>query len=310
MKFIRAAITFLAMLGTTAFAQEYPAKPVHFIAPTPPGGGADVLIHLLQPALQKAWNRELVPENKAGARGKVGADFVASAAADGYTLLMGSNVAVTNENLSKFVPVTRVTVTPYVLAVNPLIPARDVGELIAYAKKNPGKLRFGSSGPGSSPHLAAELFIKQARVEMRHVASKGTNKAVDDLVDGATDVLFGPAVQVIPFTQNGKLRALASTGLKRPVYLPADLPTVAESLPGYEAVGWFGVFAPVKTPAPIVAKLSADLEKAMETHEVKQLMFITGAETASQGPAEFAAFVRADEAKWTQLMRERGIKPE
>lgn len=311
MKILRiAAIAFAAAWAQPALAQDYPAEPVHFVAPTPPGGGADVLIHILQATLQKAWNRELVPENKPGARGRVGADLVAAAAPDGYTLLMGSNVSVTDANIAKFEPVARVTVTPYVLAVNPLVPVQNVGELIAYAKKNPGKLRFGSSGPGSGPHLAAELFNAQAHVDMRHVPSKGTNQALDDVVEGRTDVLFGPAQQVMPYAQSAKLRALASTGTKRPVYLPADLPTVAESLPGYEAVSWFGVFAPAKTPAAIVTRLSTDLQHALETHEVKQLMLITGAETAGQGPGEFAAFVRADQAKWSRLMKERCIKSE
>ncbi len=179
MQIIRAILTaFVGALMLPATASDFPTKAVHIIAPTPPGGGADILSHILQGTMQKALGQEWVVENKAGSRGQIGADFVAAAAPDGYTLLMGSNVSITERNASKLTAIVRVTMTPYVVAVNPQVAAKDMGELIAYAKKNPGKLRYGSSGPGSMPQLAAELFNAQAGIRMTAVASKGTNQAV------------------------------------------------------------------------------------------------------------------------------------
>ena len=304
------ALAAFGFASQAALAQSFPAKPVRIIVPFPPGGGADALTRIMQPSLMKTWAQPIIIENKAGASGHIGADFVAAADADGYTLLMSSTASLTEKNVASFAPVTLVSASPYVVVVNPKVPARSVKELVEYAKKNPGKLGFGSSGTGAASHLAAELFKSLAGVDMLHVPYKGTGQAVTDLLAGQIDVMFAPAQSVMPHVQAGKLRALAVTSAKRYSIIP-DLPTVAEAgVPGYEAVGWFGLLVPAKTPAAIVEKLSADANKALGEPEVKQQMTILGAEPAGGTPAQFARFIHEDQAKWSRLMRERGIVPE
>ncbi|HEX7465876.1 MAG TPA: tripartite tricarboxylate transporter substrate binding protein [Usitatibacter sp.] len=304
------ALAAFAFASQGALAQPFPAKPVRIIVPFPPGGGADALTRIMQPALTKMWAQPIIIENKAGASGHIGADFVAAADADGYTLLMSSTASLTEKNVASFAPVTLVSASPYVVVVNPKVPARSVKELVEYAKKNPGKLAFGSSGTGAASHLAAELFKSLAGIDMLHVPYKGTGQAVTDLLAGQIDLMFAPAQSVMPHVQAGKLRALAVTSAKRYSIIP-DLPTVAEAgVPGYEAVGWFGLLAPVRTPAAIVGKLSADANKALGEPEVKQQMMILGAEPSGGTPAQFARFIHDDQAKWSKLMRERGIVPE
>lgn len=304
------ALAAFAIASQAALAQSFPAKPVRIIVPFPPGGGADALTRIMQPSLTKIWAQPIIIENKAGASGHIGADFVAAADADGYTLLMSSTASLTEKNVASFAPVTLVSASPYVVVVNPKVPARSVKELVDYAKRNPGKLAFGSSGTGAASHLAAELFKSLAGIDMLHVPYKGTGQAVTDLLAGQIDLMFAPAQSVMPHVQAGKLRALAVTSAKRYSIIP-DLPTVAEAgIPGYEAIGWFGLLAPAKTPAPIVEKLSADANKALGEAEVKQQMMILGAEPSGGTPAQFARFIHDDQAKWSKLMRERGIVPE
>jgi tripartite-type tricarboxylate transporter receptor subunit TctC len=305
-----ALATFALVAAQAPGAQSFPSKPVRIVVPFPPGGGADALTRILQPSLTKMWGQPIIIENKPGASGHIGADFVAAADADGYTLMMSSTASLTEKNVRSFAPVTLVSASPYVVVVNPQVPARSVKELIDYAKKNPGKLTFGSSGTGAASHLSAELFKSLAGIDMLHVPYKGTGQAVTDLLAGQIDVMFAPAQSVMPHVQAGKLRALAVTSAKRYSIIP-DLPTVAEAgVRGYEAVGWFGLLAPAKTPAAIVAKLSADANKALGEHDVKQQMMILGAEPSGDTPSQFARFIRDDQAKWSRLMKERGIVPE
>jgi tripartite-type tricarboxylate transporter receptor subunit TctC len=196
------------------------------------------------------------------------------------------------------------------VVVNPKVPAGDIRELVDYAKRNPGKLSFGSSGTGAASHLSAELFKSMAGVDLLHVPYKGTGQAVTDLIGGQIDVMFAPAQAVIPHVQAGKLRALAVTSPKRFDAL-ASLPTVAESgVPGYEAIGWFGLFAPVAVPRELVARISADANKVLAEPDVKRRMLSMGAEPAGNSPEQFARFVRDEMDKWTKLMKERGITPE
>jgi tripartite-type tricarboxylate transporter receptor subunit TctC len=291
-------------------AQEFPAKPVRIIVPFPPGGGADALARIMQPSLTRLWGQPVIIENKPGASGHIGADFVAASEADGYTLMMSSTASLTEKNVSQFAPVTLVSASPYVVVANPKVPARNVRELVEYAKKNPGKLTFGSSGTGAASHLSAELFKALAGVDMLHVPYKGTGQAMTDLLAGQIDLLFAPAQTVMPQVQGGKLNALAVTGARRSFLMP-DLPTVAESgVAGYAAVGWFGLLAPAKTPPAIVAKLSADANKVLAEADVKLKMQIVGAEPSGDTPQEFARFIHEDQAKWTKLMKERGISAE
>ncbi|MGZ5697439.1 MAG: tripartite tricarboxylate transporter substrate binding protein [Usitatibacter sp.] len=304
------ALAALAVAFPIASAQQFPSKPVRIVVPFPPGGGADALARIMQPALTRMWGQPVIVENKPGASGHIGADFVAASEPDGYTLLMSSTASLTEKNVASFAPVTLVSASPYVIVASPKVPARDVRELIEYARKNPGKLSFGSSGTGAASHLSAELFKSLAGIDMLHVPYKGTGQAVTDLLAGQIDLMFAPAQTVMPHVQAGKLRAYAVTSAKRFSILP-DLPTVAESgLAGYEAVGWFGLLAPAKTPPALVAKISADANKVLAEHDVKQQLLIVGTEPSGDTPAEFARFIQADQAKWSRLMRERGIAPE
>jgi len=278
--------------------------------PFPPGGGADALARIMQPKLTEIWKQPVIIENKPGASGHIGADFVAASPPDGYTVMMSSTASLTEKNVAQFAPVTLVSASPYVVVANPKVPAATIRELVEHAKKYPGKLTFGSSGTGAASHLSAELFKSMAGVEMLHVPYKGTGQAVTDLLAGQIDLLFAPAQSVMPHVQAGKLKALAVTSARRSVTLP-DLPSIAEAgVPGYEAVGWFGLLVPAATPPAVVARLSADANRVLQDPDVKQRMLVLGAEPAGDTPARFAAFIRNDQSKWSKLMRERGIAPE
>ena len=298
-------------LAASAWAQKYPDHPVTIVVPFPPGGGTDALTRIMQPSLAALWGQPIVVENKPGAAGAIGGDYVAQAKADGYTLLMSSTAGITEKNVGKFAPITLVSASPYVVVVNPSkVPAKTVAELVAYGRKNPGKLSFGSSGVGAASHLSAELFKSMAGIDMLHVPYKGTGQAVTDLLGGQIDVMFAPAETVMQHVKSGKLRALAVTSAQRFAVLP-DLPTVAESgVPGYSAVGWFGLFAPAATPKEIVEKISADAGKVLADAAVKEKMVAAGAEAQPMSPARFRQFVRSEMDKWTRLMKERGITPE
>jgi len=300
----------LAAFSPVIHAQPFPAKPVRIVVPFPPGGGADALARLMAPKLTEIWKEQVIVENKPGASGHIGADFVAQSPADGYTLLMSSTASLTEKNVSQFAPVTLVSASPYVVTANPKVRASNTRELIALARASPGKLSFGSSGTGAASHLSAELFKSMAQVDLLHVPYKGTGQAVTDLLAGQVDLLFAPSQAVIQHVRAGKLKALAATGARRSETLP-DLPTVAESgLPGYEAVGWFGLLAPAATPKAVVDKLSADANRVLADREVRSRMQALGADPGGNTPGEFARFIRDDQAKWAKLMRAAGIKPE
>ncbi len=298
---------FTANVAIAQTADAFPSKLVKVIVPFPPGGGADTLIRLLTPSLTEAWKQSLVIENRPGASGSIGAEVVAQSAPDGYVLLMGSTAAVTDKNISKFAPVALVSASPYVVTVNPALNITSIRSLIAYAKTNPGKLRYGSSGPGSASHLSAELFISMAGINMMHIPYKGTGQALTDLLAGHIDIIFSPAQTVMPQVEAGKLLAIAETGSKRSESLP-NIPTVAESgLPGYSAVGWFGLFAPAGTPKPVVQKLNQSVMAVMSQPKIRKSMMERGSDPASGSADDFAAFLRVDQAKWAKLIKENNI---
>jgi len=303
---LRAALLLLAaVVAGPAFSQSS-----RIIVPFPPGGGADALARLMAPKLSELWKEQVIVENKPGASGHIGADFVARSPADGKTLLMSSTASLTEKNVDQFAPVTLVSASPYVVTAAAKNSFSSIKELIAFARANPGKLTFGSSGTGAASHLSAELFKSMAKVDLLHVPYKGTGQAVTDLLAGQIDLLFAPAQAVLPHVKAGKLKALATTGARRPETI-ADLPTVAEAgLPGYEAVGWFGLLVPAATPRPVVEKLSADANRVLADRETRTRMQAVGADPAGNTPDEFARFIRDDQAKWAKLMREAGIKPE
>jgi tripartite-type tricarboxylate transporter receptor subunit TctC len=297
----------LLLASVGALAQAFPSKPVRIVVPFPPGGGADTLARIMEPRLAAIWGQPIIVENRPGASGHIGADFVAKSAPDGATLLMSSTASLTEKNVDQFAPVSLVSASPYIVTANPKVPAANIRELIALAKSQPGKLSFASSGTGAASHLSAELFKSMAGVDLLHVPYKGTGQAVTDLVAGHVNLMFAPAQTVMPYVREGRLRALALTGSKRSETLP-DLPTVAESgLPGYEAVGWFGLLVPAATPQATVTKISADANRVLAEREVREKMLGLGADPSGDTPEEFARFIRNDQAKWSKLMKEAGI---
>ena len=297
----------LAQGPSAGSGQAFPSKPVRIVVPSPPGGGADTLTRIMEPKLAAIWAQPVIVENRPGASGHIGADFVAKSVPDGTTLLMSSTASLTEKNVDQFAPVSLVSASPYVVTANPKVAAANIRELIALARANPGKLSFGSSGTGAASHLSAELFKSMAGVDLLHVPYKGTGQAVTDLLAGHVNLMFAPAQTVMPYVREGRLKALALTGTKRSETLP-DLPTVAESgLPGYEAVCWFGLLAPAATPRAIVAKASADVNRVLAEREVREKMQGLGADPSGDTPEEFARFIRGDQAKWSKLMKDAGI---
>ncbi|ANJ00694.1 hypothetical protein A8O14_03330 [Polynucleobacter wuianus] len=288
-------------------ADIYPSKPIKVIVPFPPGGGADTLIRLIAPTVGELWKQSIVIENRPGASGLIGADLVAQSPADGYTLLMGSTAAVTEKNVTQFSPVALVSASPYVVTVNSALNISSVKSLIAYANANPGKLRYGSSGPGSASHLAGELFASMAGVTLLHVPYKGTGQALTDLLAGHIDLMFAPAQTVMPQIESGKLLALAQTGAKRSEALP-NISTVSEAgLPGYNAVGWFGLFAPANTPKPVVQKINQTVMFVLGQERIRKAMLERGSDPASGSAEEFAAFLRLDQSKWAKLVKDKKV---
>jgi tripartite-type tricarboxylate transporter receptor subunit TctC len=300
-------------------AQDFPPGLVRMVVPFPPGGGTDVLGRLVGAELQQLWNQSVIIDNRPGAAGVIGTRQVISAAADGQTLLMASTGAILSlasgdgvpepfDIAGELAPVSLVSAPPYILVVNPTLPARDAAELIAYAKNNPGKLTFGSSGVGSASHLSGALFVQMAGVNMLHVPYRGTGPAVTDLLGGRIEVMFSPALTVTPHIAAGTLRVLGTTGSARSALFP-NYPTVAETgLPEYSSLGWFGLFAPAKTPRAIVSKISADVRQVLLLPESKKRLADEGAEPEPNAPEVFAAFVNDDIRKWLALARATGIK--
>ncbi len=294
-------------LAIAQSAEAFPTKTVKVIVPFPSGGRADTLIRLLTPSLTESWRRSLIVENRPGASGSIDSDVVAQSTPDGYVLLIGTTAAVTDKNISKFAPVALVSASPYIVTVNSALNISSIRSLIAYAKTNPGKLRYGSSGPGSASHLSAELFASMAGINLMHIPYKGTGQALTDLLAGHIDIMFAPAQTVMPQVESGKLLALAETGSKRSESLP-NISTVAESgLPGYSSVGWFGIFAPAGTPRPIVQRINQAVMAVMAQSKIRKSMMERGSDPASGSADDFAAFLRVDQAKWSKLIKENNI---
>ncbi len=315
---VMAALAF-AILSAPAPAQDFPTKPVRFIVPNPPGGASDITARVLAEKLSQRWGQPVVVENKPGAGAIIGTDFVAKAPPDGYTILLVPSSHAFNVNLYKKLPydsvkdfaaLTQTAWTPLVLVVNPSLPVKSVKELIAYAKANPGKLTYASSGSGTSLHLAAEMFKDMAGVDIVHVPYKGSTAAHPDVLSGQVSMIFDTIPAVLPHIKSGKLRPLAVTGTKRSALMP-DLPTMAEAgLPGYAASSWGGVLAPAGTPKATIDKLNAEMVAVLKLPEVQERLTGVGLEPASGTPAEFEAFIKAEIAKWSKIIKEAGITAE
>lgn len=315
-----AAAAALAMAACTAvaFAQApaYPTKPVRIIVPYPAGGTTDIIARLAAAQLSERLRQPFVVENRAGASGAIGSVAVAQAAADGYTLVMGTasshgiNSALQKnlpyDAVKDFAPVTVVASTPNIIVVHPSVPARTLGELLALAKARPGQINFGSTSPGGSPHMSAELLKMMAGVDMTHVPYKGASPMLTDLMGGQIQAGFDNLPSSIAFVRSGKLRALAVTTAQR---WPgaADIPTVAESVPGYEVSGWFGLLAPAGTPRAVLDTLQTAVAQAVRDPEVTRQLRSLGAEPVASRPEAFAQQIRADVDKWRGVVKATGV---
>jgi len=307
----------LALGALPAAAQDYPSRTVRVVVPFAPGGGTDIVARLLSQHLTQRLGQSFVVENRPAGSGIVGADYVAKASPDGYTLLFAfSSLASSAKLVSKlpydpvadFAPITLATTSPLLLIVPASLPAKDVKEFIAYAKANPGKLNYGSSGPGSSPHLATELLISLTGIKLTHVPYKGIAPAVTALLADEVQFSIVPIAVGMPHVKSGKLRALASGGPQRSAATP-DIPAVAESgLTGFEAIGWWGVLAPAKTPRGVVNLLNREIRAAIELPEVKRTLLEQGMDPAGGTPEQFGVLIKADMEKWGEIGMRLGVK--
>lgn len=305
-------------IAFSALAQDYPVKPIRFIAPNLPGGPTDILARLLGSKLSQAFGQPVVVENRAGAGGNIGTAVAAGAPADGYTLVTGNNATFgANVSLYKnlgfdpikdFTPVILVGTQPNILVVHPSVPVKSVKELIALAKARPGQLNYAGSGQGAAAHLSAELFKSMAKVNIVHVPYKSAQPALIDVIAGRTHMMFATALSVQPFINSGRLRALAVTPSKRSRLFP-DLPTIAEAgLPGFAALTWHGVLVASGTPAPIVSKLNTELNRALQMTDVRERLMGLGAEIIGGTPREFADHIKFEIAKWAKIIKDANIK--
>jgi len=307
-------------LSNDARAQGFPSNPIRVIVPFAPGGGSDLVGRLVAQELADALKQPAIVENRAGAAGRVGAEFVAKAPADGHTLLVAtSSIMITGPALyaklpfdvqKDFAPVTLLASSPYVLVVHPSVPAKTVRELIAVAKSRPGVLNYASAGSGAPAHLAGELFKSMAGVDMVHIAYKGSAPATMAVLAGEMDLMFSSISPAIPAMQSQRLRGIAITSAKRSAQLP-QLPTVAESgLPGFRVETLFALLAPAGTPQNVVTQLNAVLVKAFDSAEVRKRLASTGTDPMVSTPENLGKIIREETRIWTQVIRDAGIKPE
>lgn len=307
-----------ACIATVASAQSYPNRAIRLVVPFPAAGTTDILARAAAQKLTEAFGQSVVVDNRPGAAGNIGSDLVAKSAPDGYTLLMGTvgthaiNPSLYSkmpyDHVKDFVPVVLVAGVPNVLVVNPALPVNSVADLIKLAKDKPGQINFASSGSGTSIHLSGELFKTMAGVDITHVPYKGSSPALIDLIGGQVQIMFDNLPSALPQIKAGKLRAIAVTSLKRAPVLP-DVPTISESgLPGFEASSWFGVLAPAGTPAPIVARINAEVNKWLQSAEAREKLLSQGAEAAGGSPEQFANHIRAESEKWAKVVKASGAK--
>ena len=315
-----AASLVFGLYACPATAQTYPAKPVRMMVPFPAGGGSDTMGRIVGNKLSERLGQQIVVENRPGAAGSIGADIVARAPADGYTLLLGStselvqypnvNPKIPYDPVRDFAPITLVGTIPLVLVVHPSLPVRNVKDLVALAKGRPGEINFGSAGQGATTHLAVELFILLSKVKLTHVPYKGSPQAVADLVAGNVQLGIPTMPAALPFIKSGRVKVLAVSTARRAANLP-DVPTLAEAgVKGYEATLWTGILAPTGTPAPIIDRLNGEIAKVLALKDVQEALARQGAEAQSGTPAQFSAFIKSDYAKWARVVKESGIRIE
>lgn len=314
------SVTILALMAASASAQNYPEKPVRVVAPFPAGGAADIVARQVLQGLSSNIGTQFIVDNRAGAGGAIGAEAVARAAPDGYTLLFASSSVLSinphlgaktsYDVLRDFTPVVLVGYAPNVLVIHPSVPAKSVKDLIAIARAKPGALNFASNGAGTLSHLTGELFMRRAGITMVHIPYKGAAPATIDTIAGNVSVLFAAYPSISAQERSGRLRALAVTSAKR-VEIAPNLPTVAEAaLPGFESSQWWGLYGPAGLSAPIVNRLNTESNKVLKTAEVKKRLAADGADTAGGTPQQLATYHRADYEKWGKVVKAAGIKGE
>jgi tripartite-type tricarboxylate transporter receptor subunit TctC len=318
---MRSLAMVLALIAAipAALAQNYPVRVVRVVVAYPAGGSIDVVARLVNQRLTAALGQQFIIDNRAGAAGNIGTDFVAKAAADGYTLLMGSAASISSapsvyaklpyDPVRDLAPVVQVANQPNVLTAHPSVPARTLKEFIALARANPGKFNYGSSGIGASQHMTAELFAMLTGVKIVHIPYKGGTPAMTDLISGQIDFMFTPAPNAIAFVKGGKIRGIAVTSLKRSSALP-ELPTIDEAgLKGFELLGWIGLLGPAGTPREIVDRLNAEINK-MLAGDIRARLTDLGLDAVGGTPEHFAAFIRQDIAKYAKIVKAAAIPPQ
>jgi len=313
------ALLALALSAANASAQNYPSRTIRLVVPFAAGGNTDITARAVAKKLGDAWGQQVVVDNRPGGATNIGSDLVAKAAPDGYTLLMaGASNAINMslyaklpyDTLRDFAPIVLCVKGANVLSVHPSLPAKNLKELIALAKKNPGKLTYASSGIGSSNQMAGELFKLMAKLDILHVPYKGNAPATTDLIGGHVDMMFSGVPLLLPHIQSGRLRAIAIGSAKRFPAIP-DVPTFIESgLPGYEASTWFGLVAPAKTPVDIVARLNAEVGKIVRDEELKQRFLADGLESMGGTPEQFGRFIRAEIDNYAKVIKAAGLRAE
>jgi tripartite-type tricarboxylate transporter receptor subunit TctC len=315
---MKGLLLLLALAAGLAQAQPYPSRAVRLIVPFPPGGSNDIVGRMLGQQLGERLGQSVVVDNRGGAGGTIGTDMAAKAAPDGYTLLLISVAHAFNPAMYRklpydpeksFAPVGMVAAGPVALMVNPSVPAKSVAELIALVKASPGKYNYATAGIGSFQHLASELFKLQAGLDMVHVPYKGGGPAMMDTIAGQAQINMASLIQVIPHAKSGKLRLLATSGTKRSALFP-DTPTVAETVPGYDATNWWGLVAPAATPPAILSRLHAELETLLKSDETRKRLENEGADVIRMTPAEFGRFIGEETLKWGKVVKQAGIQPE
>jgi len=295
----------------------YPTRPVRFVVPVPPGGGADLLARAVGQKLTETWDQTVVIDNRGGAGGTIAVDMVAKATPDGHTIVMGliasiavniSLIKLPYDPIADFAPITLLAVAQNLLVIHPSLPVASVKELIALIKSKPGHYHYASAGNGTSPHLSAELFKLMTGTNINHVPYKGAGPALVDLIGGQVEIYFGSLPATLPQVKAGKLRVLAATGSRRSQIVP-DLPTVAEAgVPGFEANQWYGVLAPAGTPAWIADRLNRDFIAVLKLSEVRERLFRQGFEVVANSRADFSRYIKDEIAKWARVIKQAGIR--
>jgi tripartite-type tricarboxylate transporter receptor subunit TctC len=307
----------LSLACGQAFSQAYPNKPIRIVVPFAAGGTSDILARAIGPKLTEAWGQPIVVENKTGANGNVGAEFVVRSAPDGYTMLLSDVGAIAInpsvyptmpfDPVKDFAPIIMVSYSPHVLAVHPSVPATTIKELVAYAKANPGKLNFANSGTGGAPHLAGVDFAQRTGIQWAYIPYKGGSQAVTDVVAGQSNVLFNGMLATYPSVKGGRLRGIAVSSAQRVPSAP-ELPTVAETLPGFVTGSYQGLLAAAGTPRDIVTKLNAELTRILNTQDMKDMLAKQGTEVRADTPEQLGTFIASEKARWAKVVKENGIK--